>query len=519
MRSLNLINGNIITLNSKYPVANSLSMDKGKIIYINKTIPKFKTLDLQGATVIPGFIDAHFHLKNYGKRLEQLNLKGVNSLEKIQKIIQKKINKINHNEWLIGFGWDQNLWKEKSFPSSNVLNDISPNNPVYLTRIDGHASWVNDIAITRTGLLVNQLNNIDGGKAINNCIMIDNSMGPFKTYLPEENKEMIKKWITLAAKNVAEMGITGVHDAWQDRATVDVIKELIEEEKFPIRCYGMLAGDDDDLLKEYFNNGHYYSDYLTIRSVKAFIDGALGSGGAALHEPYCDDTNNCGLILISKEKFTELTDKCYSNNFQLNTHAIGDRGNEFVLNHYASLLAKNNDKRWSIEHAQMVTDDNIVRFKEHNILPSMQPSHCTSDMKWLPDRIGEHRLKLISRWQTFIDAGMKIPGGSDCPIETGNPLFEFYAAITRQDHSGWPDNGFQSQEKVNRLNALKMFTTWAAFGGFQENKRGKIDVGFDADLTVISEDLLKIKPNKILDIEIIYTIVNGKIAYNRSSFF
>ena len=307
------------------------------------------------------------------------------------------------------------------------------------------------------------------------------------------------------------MGITGVHDAWQDRTTVEAIIELINENKFPIRCYGMLSGNDRQLLNEFFKKGHYHNDYLTIRSVKAFIDGALGSRGAALHEPYCDDQHNCGLILISKEEFANLAKLCYKNNFQLNTHAIGDRGNDYALTHYANTVGKNNDCRWRIEHAQMVGDSDIMRFKEFNILPSMQPSHCTSDMKWLPERIGEHRLNLISRWQSFINAGLKIPGGSDCPIETGNPLFEFYAAVTRQDHKGWPKEGFQSQEKVNRKNALKMFTTWAAFGGFDENRRGKIKEGFDADLTIIDNNILSVDPKDIIKSKILYTIINGEI--------
>ena len=275
----------------------------------------------------------------------------------------------------------------------------------------------------------------------------------------------------------------------------------------------MLGSNDKMLLKKYFNDGHYNNDYYTIRSVKAFIDGALGSRGAALHEPYCDDHNNCGLILISKEEFKKLTEACFKHNFQLNTHAIGDRGNSYVLNHYAKTVQSNNDRRWRIEHAQMVSDDDILMFKDYNILPSMQPSHCTSDMPWLKERIGQYRLPLVSRWQSFIKLGLKIPGGSDCPIETGNPLFEFYAAVTRQDHEGLPKQGWQPQEKVSKINALKMFTTWAAFGGFDENRRGKIKIGYDADLTILSDNLLQIPDSKILDVQIMGTIVKGDFVY------
>ena len=511
MQSLHLVNGNIITLDKQCPIASSVYIENGKIKNINQKVKSDQTIDLNGATVIPGFIDAHFHLKNYGKRLDQINLKGLTSLKKIEEIIIAKLSEVKPGDWILGFGWDQNLWKDKSFPKSNFLNKLIPNNPVYLTRIDGHASWVNDAAIFKINSEIDQLNNIGGGQVINECIIIDNSMGPFKDYLPKENKEQVKKWIYKATQNACKMGITGVHDAWQDKVTIDAIKELIQENNFPIRCYGMLASNDKELLNKYFKEGHYNNKYLTIRSVKAFIDGALGSRGAALHESYCDDHNNCGLILISKEEFSNLAKNCYENNFQLNTHAIGDRGNDYVLNHYANTIGKNNDKRWRVEHAQMVSDQDVIRFKDYNILPSMQPSHCTSDMKWLPERIGNHRLKLISRWQTFINAGLKIPGGSDCPIEDGNPLFEFYAAVTRKDHAGWPDKGFQPQEKVDRLNALKMFTSWAAYGGFYEQCRGKIKTGYDADLTIMDNNILDISSTKILDTKIIYTIVNGKI--------
>jgi len=515
MESYNLINANIITLDSSLKGANSLTVSNGKIESINQINSSYKTLDLNGYTVIPGFIDAHFHLKNFGKRLEMLNLKGLQSLEQIEQAIKLKLRDLNSNEWLIGFGWDQNLWASKDYPSSRFLNKISPYNPVYLTRIDGHSAWVNDCAINLTQHSIDEIKNQEGADVVNGCIMIDNAMNCFKQYLPKETKDQVKKWIKTAVNKTMQMGITGVHDAWQDSTIVLAVQELIEEGNFPIRCYGMLGGNDKNLLNQFFNQGHYESDYLKIRSVKAFVDGALGSRGAALHEPYCDDRHNCGLILISQDDFQELARECYQYNFQLNTHAIGDRGNSYVLDHYSKFLKPDNNRRWRIEHAQMVADCDLSRFKDFSILPSMQPSHCTSDMPWLNDRIGSERLSLISRWQTFIDLGLKIPGGSDCPIETGNPLFEFYAAVTRQDHQGLPVGGWQSQEKVNHLNALKMFTSWAAYGGFDEETRGQIKAGYDADLTILSNDLLDIQADQILETKILATIVNGKIIYNQ----
>ena len=515
MKSYNLINGHFINLEKDYKNVNSISILNGRIIAINSPIKHVSNIDLKGAYVIPGFIDAHFHIKNYGKRLQQLNFKGIKSLSQIELLLIKKLKNINKGDWILGFGWDQNLWEGQRFPSADFLNTVVPDNPVYFTRIDGHSAWVNDAAINLTNYTLTDFQNINGGNIINNCIMLDNAMNPFKKYLPSDSVSQIKAWIKIAVKEILAKGITGVHDAWQDANTIIAIKELIKENDFPIRCYGMLAGNDTNLLDNFFKLGHYESKYYSIRSVKAFIDGALGSRGAALHEPYSDDKNNCGLILISKDEFNCLIENCYKYNFQLNTHAIGDRGNNFVLNAYAKVLKKNNNRRWRIEHAQMVSDSDMLYFKNHAILPSMQPSHCTSDMRWLPERLGQDRLQLISRWKSFVDLGLKIPGGSDCPIEAGNPLFEFYAAITRQDHNRWPENGWQPQEKLNHVDAFKMFNEWAAFGAFDERRRGKIELGYDADLTILSKDILNTTPENILDIKIVQTIINGKIIYNQ----
>ena len=515
MKSYNLINANIITLHDKHPIATSLIVCNGKISSINKVNNKLPSIDLKGATIIPGFIDAHYHLKNYGKRLSQVNLKNTNSKQDIINRVKNKINIVDKGEWIIGFGWDQNLWQDSNFPTKDILNNISPFNPIYLTRIDGHSAWVNDEAIKLLDIDYQNLKNISGGKIINDCILIDNTMNPFKSILPGDSKEDTENWLKIAVEETIKKGITGVHDAWQDGVVINTIKELVKKNKFPLRCYGMLAGSDKELLKTFFNQGHYNNEYLSIRSVKAFIDGALGSRGAALHKPYNDDENNCGLILITQEEFLDLAQMCYENNFQLNTHAIGDRGNDYVLSTYQNVLSKKNDKRWRIEHAQMVSDKDIFRFKSHSILPSMQPSHCTSDMMWLSDRIGEDRLPLISRWQSFINQKIKIPGGSDCPIEEGNPILEFYYAITRQNVDGLPKGGWQPQEKITRINALKMFTKWAAFGGFNETTRGMICPGFDADLTILSEDILNISTTNIISTEILYTIVNGEIVYKK----
>ena len=512
--SYNIINSNILTLDDSCPIANSITIENGKIIAINSPKSTFKSIDCNSATIVPGITDSHFHLKNLGKRLEQLDLKGIKSIEKIVDMVEQKTKKLPSGAWIKGFGWDQSLWPNENFPTAKVLNKISPSHPIMLTRVDGHSIWVNDLALKLSGYDVNNPQAPDGGKIINNCILLDNAMNKIWDVQPEDSFSDVKRWIKIAANAAASRGITNVHDAWQDQYTIDAIKELIAENNFPIRCYGMLGSGYSNLLNEYFQNGHYNSDLYTIRSVKAFIDGALGSRGAALLEPYSDDHCNCGLILISNEEFSKLSKECNDASFQLCTHAIGDKGNRIVLDTYRNATKNSHDHRWRIEHAQMVADEDIPKFLEYNILPSMQPSHCTSDMRWMDKRIGLDRLSRVSRWKSFIDLGIPIPGGSDCPIEDGEPLFEYYAAVTRQNHNGWPKGGWQPQEKIGRLNALKMFTSWAAFGEFSEHRRGQIKLGFDADFTIFDKDITKCSTNEILETQLIATIVNGGFSYN-----
>ena len=510
--NFNLINANIITLDDDNLDIKSLTVSNGKIELINTINTAYKTIDLQGSTVIPGFIDSHFHITNFGKRLDMLQLKKCKSSQEIAEMVLEKSQIIGPNDWIVGFGWDQTKWSKNSFPQKKILNNLNISQPIMLTRIDGHSSWVNEKAIQLSNL--NLSSPIAGGDIINDCILIDNAMNPVQHIIPKSDKKMIEKWIKMALKIIISRGITNIHDAWQDADTIDVIKSLIKKDEFPIRCYGMLASNDTDLLNNYFNTGIFSSKYYTIRSVKAFIDGALGSRGAALFEPYTDDINNCGLILITKKEFKDLANKCKNSGFQLCTHAIGDRGNSMVLDIYSKTIKNISDHRWRIEHAQMVCDDDIPRFYQNGIIPSMQPTHCTSDMRWMNKRVGEHRVHRISRWKSFIDSGCKIPGGSDCPIEEGNPLFEYYAAVTRKDHSGFPDTGWHPEECITRKDALKMFTTWGAYGEFSETHRGKIKIGYDADLTILSNNILECNPKKILNTDVLMTIVAGKILKN-----
>ena len=509
---INLINGNFITLDDHCLNAEMISIENGKISGINASDHNCGNIDLQGATVIPGFVDSHFHLMNLGKQLDTLQLKNCTSANEIADLVLKRSQDLSELDWIIGFGWDHSRWIENKFPQANILNDLHLKQPIMLTRIDGHSCWVNNIAMKMSGLNI-EADPPDGGKIINSCILIDNAMEPVTQFIPKSDSKVVKKWIKMALDIIIKRGITNIHDAWQDPVTIDVIKNLEEKNELPIRCFGMLGSRYNKLLDTFFKNGIYKSDRYTIRSVKAFIDGALGSRGAALLKPYFDDANNCGLILISVEKFKYLAERCRDAGFQLCTHAIGDRGNQMVLDVYSEIMQNVKNHRWRIEHAQMVCSEDIPRFAKSGIVPSMQPSHCTSDMRWMENRIGKDRVNRISKWKSFIDSGCQIPGGSDCPIEEGNPLFEYYAAITRQDHNGFPEKGWEPQECISRMDALKMFTTWAAYGEFSEHRRGKIRPGFDADLTFLSDDITKCSPDKILQIEILGTMVGGEMVY------
>ena len=511
---INLINGNFITLDDKCPTAEMISVDSGKIAGINAVDHNCENIDLNGATVVPGFVDAHFHLVNLGKQTDALKLRDCISAREITERVLQKSEKIEENEWIFGFGWDNTKWNDQHFPSSDILNSLPVPQPVMLTRIDGHSCWVNEKALELSGLDIS-IEPPDGGDIINDCILIDNAMKPVQFVIPKPDENTINKWIKSALDIIIPRGITNIHDAWQDPITVKVLQQLSEKNELPIRVYGMLGSGYPKLLKQFFKDGHLSLNNYSIRSVKAFIDGALGSRGAAILEPYLDDKNNCGLLLITSDEFKDLTFRCRDAGFQLCTHAIGDRGNRMVLDVYSETMKNKKNHRWRIEHAQMVCEEDIPRFSASGIVPSMQPSHCTSDMPWLHDRLGSERLHRISRWQSFINAGCQIPGGSDCPIEEGNPIFEYYAAVTRQNHQGMPKGGWQKQEAVSRLNALKMFTTWAAYGEFAEHRRGKIRPGFDADLTILSQDILSCTTDEILSTEILGTMVGGNLIYSK----
>ncbi|MBC8479035.1 MAG: amidohydrolase [FCB group bacterium] len=516
MKKLTLFfNARIITLDTQQPTADSMLVQDGKILAVGckLTAAGAEKIDLKQATVVPGLTDAHVHLQGFGRYLEGLQLSNKTSAEQIADLVIEKSGNIPTGEWITGRGWDQSEWTVKKFPISQILNTLVPDHPVMLTRLDGHAVWVNAKAMEVSGF-TSASAVPEGGDIVNDCIFIDNAINIIKAAIPDVTDETIERQIKLGADTFVSRGLTCIHDVWQSERIIRLIKKLIDAGEFPLRCYGMLAYNKPPLLENYLKSGHYTSPRLTIRAVKTFIDGAMGSRGAAMLEPYSDEPDNRGLFLMPEEEFEDLAIRCRDGGFQLNTHAIGDRANRLVLDVYSRVLKGVQNHRWRIEHAQMLHDDDIPRFRKEGIMPSMQPTHCTTDMRWLKVAIGEHRTHEISRFKTLIDSGVKIPGGSDCPIETGDPIYEYYSAVTRQDHKGWPDSGWHPEERVDPLDALKMLTTWAAYAGFSEKSQGKLKPGYLADFTVLDRDLVQQSGKAILETVVLKTVVNGEVVYS-----
>ena len=506
-------NANIITLNDRLPTVDSVMIEGSKILHVGKNLepaPGTRVFDLEGATIVPGLTDAHVHLANFGRFLEELQLVGLPSEQQVANLVEEATRQIPAGQWILGRGWDQNRWPD-GFPQAEILNQIAPDHPVLLIRIDGHAGWVNKAAWHHAGLDPQQ--EIDGGRVINQCVLLDNALDPFLKIVPSPSDDDIRRYLISGSRTFAERGLTAVHDVWQDRRIIRILQELIKEDKIPLRIYGMLAYNDPELLAQYFSAGPFQTPQYVLRGVKAFIDGALGSRGAALLEPYEGEPGNIGFLVTAPEELTDLARRCMSAGFQLNTHAIGDRAVRTVLDIYEKVLGDNRNHRWRIEHVQVLHDDDLPRFARLGILPSMQPSHYTSDMPWLSTRLGSHRTDRISRIASLIRSGIKVPGGSDCPIETGDPILEYYAAVSRQEINGHPQGGWNPKERVEPLDALRMLTSWAAYSGFQEHTRGQIKPGFDADLTVLNTDITAVPFAEIPKTKVVMTVMNGRITY------
>jgi len=529
--SMLLVNGAIYTVNAAAPTAEAIAIDNGHILALGSSddilssYSSQQIIDLQGKGVYPGFIDAHAHLEGLGASLLILDLTAAPSIEEIQRRVSARVAVGDAISWIRGRGWDQNLWQDKAFPTKSMLDSVTKDIPAYLVRVDGHAVWVNSKAMELAGV-TNATADPEGGRIERDeagnptGVFVDRAVGLIASALPPPSDRERMRAVELAIQTCLKVGLTEVHDMGVDLEGIEIYRTLIREKRFPFRVYVAIDGIGEtwDHFQKTGPELDEANSRLMIRALKLYADGALGSRGAALIEPYTDDPGNRGLTLIRQDSLQGAAAEALANGFQVCTHAIGDRGNHVVLNAYEKAFEAKNirgtDVRFRVEHAQVVSPDDIPRFSLLGIIPSMQPTHCTSDMYWAGDRIGPDREKGAYAWRSFIKAGSIIPGGSDFPVESPNPLLGFYAAITRQDVHGWPKGGWHAEERMTREEALESFTSWAAYASFQEKTKGTLEPGKVADLIVLSNDIMKVEPGLIPETTVDMTMIEGQVVYS-----
>ena len=516
------------TLNSQGELLefSSIHIKDDKVARVGSQLKKPKSvaaIDMKGAVMLPGIIDAHGHILGLGGNLIEVDLRGTTSEKEAVARIKAHVSAegIQDNGWIIGRGWNQVLWPNQQFPTKASLDKAFPDTPVMLSRIDGHADWVNSKALEIAN--INQHTSSPSGgeiikddKGLPTGLLIDNASNLINAHIPKATTQDLVKRLNFATDHLLSLGITSAHDAGISEQVRDMYIEQAESDALRLRIYAMISATDPN-IEAMLKQGHYADEqgYLSIRSVKAYGDGALGSRGAALLAPYSDDPHNSGLLVTPEENLPTLFNTIIGAGFQLNFHAIGDRANRLALLQFAKTFEtfSENTQRHRIEHAQVIAPEDIPLFKEYGIIPSMQPTHATSDMNMAEDRLGKARLKGAYAWQTFLKQGSPIAFGSDFPVELANPFHGLHAAITRQDANKQPENGWINEESVSRKQALRGFTLDAAYSGFQEHMIGSLEVGKKADFMIIDRDIFAIEPSLIRDTRVLQTWVNGKRAY------
>ncbi len=526
--------GKIVTLDARRPQVAAMAIADERIVELGdeRAIerlagPKTRVIDLEGRLVVPGFVECHGHLQSIGRGKLELDLVGTKSEEQIAELVRRRAAQAKPGEWIVGRGWDQNDWPDKRFPDHRSLSAAAPDHPVLLTRIDGHAVWANAAAMKLAGLTA-ETADVAGGRIHRDAegkptgVLIDRAMGLLTRHRPAPSAEQVKEALRRGMQECLALGITTFHDAGCGRGEVAAYRELSAAKQLPLRIYVMLWGADDSLLMVHFRRGPEIASgdgRLTIRSIKLMADGALGSRGAALLEPYDDEPKSKGLLILSEDQVFRVADQALRHGFQVSTHAIGDRTNRVVLDAYERAFEAHRevkDPRFRIEHAQVLDERDIPRFARLGVIASMQATHCTSDMPWVPDRIGQARAAEGAYvWQKLLRSGARIANGSDAPVESLNPLWGFFAAVTRHDHQGKPPGGWFPDQRMTRDEALRSFTLEGAYAGFEERDKGSLAKGKLADLAVLSHDILTVPTPKILAADVVMTIVGGRVVYER----
>ena len=506
-------NANVYSVDNQFSKANAFAIKDGKFVAIgsDKDILKHYdaayTLDAQGQSIYPGFIDGHCHFVGYGEtKVRFADLNGCNSFDEVLDRLVKH-NEDNTSEWLLGRGWDQNLWEVKEFPENTKLHKLFPNKKVLLTRVDGHAVLVTDNILKTLGL--NEKSKIEGGEILLNKkgrpsgILLDNAADIAKAIIPPLNKTQKINALKIAQRDCFKYGLTGVTDAGLDIASIALIDSLQNEGVLKMKINAMVNPDDETM--DYFMKfGVIEKERLMVRSVKIYADGALGSRGAKLLEPYSDAPETSGLIVENEDFYDHVCEKAYNAGYQVCCHAIGDGGVRMILNEYAKYLKGENDLRWRIEHSQVVNPQDFALYKAYSIIPSIQATHCTSDMPWAEDRLDSERIKGAYAYKTLLAQNGWLINGTDFPIEHISPLKTFYSSVARKHLT---DN------KLTREEALKSMTIWAAKGYFAESRKGSIEVGKEADFVILSDDIMTIEDEKIPEVKVINTFINGEMVY------
>ncbi|MEA1896102.1 MAG: amidohydrolase, partial [Bacteroidota bacterium] len=492
-----VFNGKIVTVDNQLNIAEGFAVNDGKIVEVGtkeELLEKYtavKSLDLKDRYVYPGLIDAHCHFFGYGMNLKNADLTGTKSFEEIVEILKKHFQQFP-SEWILGRGWDQNDWEINEFPSKEKLDEAFPDVPVFIRRIDGHGAIANSEALRRAN--ITKETRIQGGDLILNKgeltgVLIDNAMGLVGMVIPDNSREEIAIGLLQAQENCFEVGLTAVFDAGLGKGIIELMDSLHKSGELKIRVNAWISPTEEN-FERFMYHGVYETNRLKVCAIKLFADGALGSRGAKLIDPYSDDPGNSGLLVSDEERLLDLCKLAYKHGYQVNTHCIGDSANRLMLHIYAGVLKENNDRRWRIEHSQVIHPDDFQLFGKYSIIPSIQPTHATSDMYWAIDRLGPERVKGAYAYKQLLEQIGWIPNGSDFPVEKINPLYGFYAAVARKDLKGFPEGGFQTENALSREEALKAMTIWAAKSGFEETRFGSLEPGKFADFIILEEDLM-----------------------------
>jgi predicted amidohydrolase YtcJ len=515
-------NATIYTLDSAFSKCDCLAVSEGKFVAVGKEseiINRFEaleTIDAQGKFVYPGFIDAHAHFYGYSLNLQYADLTSAESEAEMLELIMKHASK-HPSAWLAGRGWDQNRWPGKQFPDNTKLDELFPETPVVLTRVDGHAVLANSTAIRLAGII--DIADVRKGEGlIKNGkftgIFLENTADKIRQAIPVPHDEELYRLFSQAEENCFGVGLTSVADAGLEKNIVILIDTLQQSGKLRIRIYAMLNPTSDN-IRHFVEHGPYITDRLNVRSIKLYADGALGSRGACLLQPYSDDLSNSGMVVTSMDTMQKICRIAYEHGYQVNTHAIGDLAVRLVLKMYANILEGKNDRRWRIEHSQVVDPSDIHMFGDYSIIPSVQATHATSDMYWAGERLGKERVKSAYAYKSLMQQNGWIPNGTDFPIEHIDPLLTFYAAVFRVDTDGFPNGGFQPENALSREDALRSITIWPAKAAFEEEVKGSIEPGKFADFIILENDLLKVTAGEILKAKIVSTYLGGKKVYPR----